>query len=93
MPLDQDFKQARKRGRKNAPKGSLMRDLYETNQDIKRHLNGVAGEASLEEMLKAKQRMKKEMREEVKKEEEAEKRDSNPRQLSPIHLKPKIGWA
>jgi hypothetical protein len=44
-------------------------------------------------MLKAKQRMKKEMREEVKKEEEAEKRDSNPRQLSPIHLKPKIGWA
>jgi hypothetical protein len=93
MPLDQDFKQARKKSRKNAPKGSLMRDIYETNQDIKRHLKGVAGEASLEEMLKAKQRMKKEMREEAKKEEEAARKDTNPRQLSPIHAKPKPGLA
>jgi predicted transcriptional regulator len=90
MPLPDDYKKARK---KNAPKGSLMRDLYETNRDIRRHLKGIEGEVSLEDMLKTKQRLKKETREEVRKEEEAARKDANPRQLSPIHAKPKPGLA
>lgn len=92
MPLKEEFKKARRKSRKNAPKGSIMRDLYETNRDIRRSLQGIDGEASLEEMLKTKQRLKREQREEIKKEQDAEIKDANPRQLSPIHVKPPPRW-
>lgn len=70
-----------------------MRDLYETNRDIRRSLKGIDGEVSLEEMLKTKQRLKREQREEERKEQAAELKDANPRQLSPIHAKRLPGWA
>lgn len=93
MPLKEEFKKARNKSRKTAPQGSIMRDLYETNRDIRRSLKGIEGEASLEEMLKTKQRLKKEEREEARKEQEAAMKDARPRQLSPIHAKRLPGLA
>lgn len=87
------IKKAKRMARKTAPEGSLMRDLHETNRDIRRHLKGIEGEASLEEMMHTKKRLRKEMREEERKEEESARKQANPRQLSPIHAKPMPGWA
>ena len=93
MPIQDAIKKARRMARKTAPKGSLMRDLYETNRDIRRHLKGIPGEASLEEMMQTKKRLRREIREEERKEMEDQIRQANPRQLSPIHAKPPQGWA
>lgn len=42
--------------------GSLNSDLFETNRDIRRAKRGIPGEASLDEMIQTKKRIKGEMR-------------------------------
>jgi predicted transcriptional regulator len=93
MPLQEAVRQARRKAKKAPPPGGLLRDLYETKRDIRRHLKGIPGEASLEEMMQTKKRIRREILEEERKEMEDQIRQANPRQLSPIHAKPPQGWA
>jgi len=80
--------------------GSLDHELLETKRDIKRAKRGEPGEASLEEMRQTKKRIKREIKEADDQERAAEKverdtylrmraKDTEPRQLAPIHIKPK----
>lgn len=72
--------------------GSLNHDLWETKKDIKRAKRGEPGEASLDEMRQTKKRIKREIKGAEREEAEAyfreRQKDTEPRQLSPIHAKP-----
>lgn len=76
--------------------GSLSYDLFETKKDIRKAKKGETGEASLEEMRQTKKRIKREIREVESEENKAAAREAmrnmKPRQLSPIHEKPKRGF-
>ncbi len=80
--------------------GSLDYELLETKRDIKRAKRGEQGEASLDEMRQTKNRIKREIKEADDQERAAEKaerdtylrmraKDTEPRQLAPIHIKQK----
>jgi hypothetical protein len=66
--------------------------LLETKRDIKRAKKGESGEASLDEMRQTKKRIKREIKDAEREEAEAyfreRQKDTEPRQLSPIHTKP-----
>lgn len=80
--------------------GSLDHELWETKKDIKRAKKGEPGEASLDEMRQTKKRIKREIKSAEDEERAAEKierdtyirmraKDTEPRQLAPVHIKPK----
>ena len=76
------FSAAKNRHKRPIPQGGLDKDLYETNEDIRRLKCGGTAEVSLEEAKAAKRAIKEKIKAEVMEEKKAMLQQLDPLQLA-----------